>query len=132
MSKFGNIINQAKSGETGKPVIQKTSNTASQQASKPAKQKTSKPEIQKTGNTASQNKGNMASQKTGKAVNQKTGKPESGNSGLPENTVDDRSVNLTIKVPETLRRHWSAEAKREGTSITAIVTEALNDRFGKP
>ncbi|NJO85306.1 MAG: hypothetical protein HC818_00075 [Synechococcaceae cyanobacterium RM1_1_27] len=59
---------------------------------------------------------------------QKPRKPEADQkSGLPEN-----QVNLSIKVPESLRRHWVAEAKRSGTTITAVVIEALKERFGEP
>lgn len=109
MSKFGNIINQAKNGQTG-----------------------GEPESQKTRKKESRNTGIAVKQNTSKQESQNTGKPESQNTGKPESTTEEKSVNLSIKVPETLRRHWSAEAKREGTSITSIVTEALNDRFGKP
>ena len=41
-------------------------------------------------------------------------------------------VNLSIKVPLELRQHWVAEAKREGTSLTAVIMEALTKRFGGP
>ena len=39
-------------------------------------------------------------------------------------------VNLSIKVPLQLRQHWVAEAKREGTSLTAVIMDALTKRFG--
>lgn len=65
--------------------------------------------------------------------NDKTNKPQEDKSGMPENQMSfEKSVNLSIKVPENLRRHWVAEAKRSGTSITAEITEALNKRFGVP
>ena len=41
-------------------------------------------------------------------------------------------VILSIKVPLQLRQHWAAEAKREGTSLTAVIMEALTKRFGGP
>lgn len=53
--------------------------------------------------------------------NQKAGKPER-----------EREVNLGIKVAESRRRHWVAEAKRAGTSVTAVILEALSKRFGEP
>jgi hypothetical protein len=55
----------------------------------------------------------------------KTTNPKS--SALPE-----PEVNLSIKVPISLRRHWVAEAKRQGTTITAAITAALTERFGQP
>lgn len=42
------------------------------------------------------------------------------------------SVNLSIKVAATRRRHWAAEAKRQGTTLTAVITEALSKKFGEP
>lgn len=44
--------------------------------------------------------------------------------------VVEEMVNLSIRVPKRLRMHWVAEAKRHDTSITAVITEALNTRFG--
>lgn len=41
-------------------------------------------------------------------------------------------VNLTIKVQRQQRLHWLIEAKKQGTSLTAAITEALNTRFGGP
>nr|WP_309684615.1 hypothetical protein [Armatimonas sp.] len=46
--------------------------------------------------------------------------------------VVEEMVNLSIRVPKRLRMHWVAEAKRHDTSITAVITEALNARFGTP
>lgn len=48
----------------------------------------------------------------------------------PNARVVEEMVNLSIRVPKRLRMHWVAEAKRHDTSITAIITEALNARFG--
>ena len=44
--------------------------------------------------------------------------------------VVEEMVNLSIRVPKRLRMHWVAEAKRHDTSITAVITEELNSRFG--
>lgn len=41
-------------------------------------------------------------------------------------------VNLSIKVAAARRRHWAAEAKRRGVTLTATITEALSQRFGEP
>jgi hypothetical protein len=41
-------------------------------------------------------------------------------------------VNLSIKVAKSRRQHWAAEAKRQGTSLTAVITEALSTKFGEP
>lgn len=56
---------------------------------------------------------------------QKTRKPENGDTPEPD-------VNLSIKVAAARRRHWAAEAKRRGTTLTAAITEALSERFGEP
>lgn len=44
----------------------------------------------------------------------------------------EAEVNLCVKVPISLRRHWSAEAKRQGLTMTAVIVEALEAKFGKP
>lgn len=49
-----------------------------------------------------------------------------------ESSIEDKQVNLSIKVSESLRRHWVSEAKRQGTSLTAEIIEALKNRFGLP
>jgi hypothetical protein len=62
-----------------------------------------------------------------KAESKKTRKPEE------EVAVEtEAGVNLSIKVPKSLRQHWAAEAKRHGTTLTAAITEALSARFGEP
>lgn len=45
---------------------------------------------------------------------------------------ETQPVNLTIKVHKRQRLHWLIEAKKQGTSLTAAITEALNERFGVP
>ncbi len=72
------------------------------------------------------------------AKNQNTEKPESKKTRKPENQTqvkkaeksDVKGVNLSIKVPESKRRHWVSEAKKQGTSLTAVIIESLNKRFG--
>lgn len=60
-------------------------------------------------------------------------KPEDHESSQTDaKAVPIRMVNLSIKVPESFRRHWVAEAKRRGMTITAVVTEALSEEFGQP
>jgi hypothetical protein len=44
----------------------------------------------------------------------------------------DEEVNLCVKVPKSLRRHWAAESKRTGITMTSVIVEALTARFGKP
>ena len=61
-----------------------------------------------------------------KQENKKARKQESnGDSSEPD-------VNLSIKVAAARRRHWAAEAKRQGTTLTATITEALSIKFGEP
>lgn len=60
-----------------------------------------------------------------KQESQKTRKQETESGPEPE-------VNLSIKVAAARRRHWAAEAKRSGVTLTAAITEALSERFGEP
>lgn len=72
-------------------------------------------------------------QQNGKQDNQIARQPDkqidAHTQGIPE---PEAEVNLCVKVPVSLRRHWSAEAKRQGTTMTAVIVEALEAKFGRP
>jgi hypothetical protein len=82
----------------------------------------------------------MASGKFGDIIGKakQTTQPDNQISGLPENKVSsppeqsEPMVNLCVKVPKSLRQHWAAEAKRQDITMTQVITEALNQKFGKP
>ena len=61
-----------------------------------------------------------------KQENQKARSPEA------QGAASEPDVNLSIKVAAARRRHWAAEAKRHGTTLTAAITEALSKKFGEP
>ncbi|MBD2428663.1 hypothetical protein [Phormidium sp. FACHB-1136] len=69
---------------------------------------------------------------------QPTIEPENQISGQPDHQTtrppapDEKQVNLCVKVPESLRRHWAIQAKIQGVTMTAVMVEALTERFGKP
>jgi predicted HicB family RNase H-like nuclease len=86
--------------------------------------------IKKAREPENQNTG-LKEQNTNLPENQNTGLPENQNTNLPE-SQNEPEVNLCVKVPKSLRQHWAAEAKRQGTTMTAVIMAALNDRFGKP
>ena len=72
-------------------------------------------------------------QQARKQENQNTSipaEPESQHTSMPASKEPE--VNLSIKVPRALRRHWVSEAKRQDTSLTAAIIEALKARFGEP
>jgi len=58
-------------------------------------------------------------------------KPESQIASIPD-PAPEPDVNLSIKVPKALRRHWVAEAKRRDTTLTAAIIEAMKAKFGEP
>jgi predicted HicB family RNase H-like nuclease len=68
------------------------------------------------------------SQQTSKPDNQITSKPDS----QIASQVEEKMVNLCIRVPESRRRHWAAEAKRQGITMTEVISEALTQKFGLP
>lgn len=61
-------------------------------------------------------------------------KQENKKASKPETTeeITGEEVNLSIKVLRSRRQHWAAEAKRQGTTLTAAITEALSAKFGEP
>lgn len=61
--------------------------------------------------------------------------PENHNTSIPVNNkaiTPEEVANMTIKVSKRQRRHWLIEAKKQDTSLTAAIIEALNSRFGSP
>jgi hypothetical protein len=45
---------------------------------------------------------------------------------------DEPMKNLCVKVPESWRRHWAAQAKLTGRTMTDVMVEALTGAFGLP
>lgn len=44
----------------------------------------------------------------------------------------DPIVNVTIKVPASLRKHWGLEAKQIDSNVTEQIIECMTKRFGLP
>ena len=85
-------------------------------------------------NSESESNNEAASSNT---VKQQTGKPAKQESVNTENsseaeTIKEKEVSLTIKVPISWRQHWVAECKREGKTLKEVVTEMLAEKYGKP
>ena len=64
-------------------------------------------------------------QKNQQAVNTASGKTINNDSG-------NDPVNITIKVPRKSRQYWTSQCKLEGVTMTEVLVEALEKRFGKP
>jgi len=47
-------------------------------------------------------------------------------------TVKEPEAILSVKLPISLRRHFAAEAKRQGLTLKEVVTSALIEKFGRP
>jgi hypothetical protein len=45
---------------------------------------------------------------------------------------DDKVVSLTIRLKESRRAYWNAQAKLQRATITAAILQALEKRFGLP
>ncbi len=107
MAKYGDLIRKARE-------------TDNQEGSEPDNQMSVKPDDRQDKHLETTNREN-------KPDDQISVKPDNQINQLPE-----REVNLCVKVPESLRRHWAAEAKRHGITMTEVMTEALIKQFGKP
>ncbi|AMA10743.1 hypothetical protein [Picosynechococcus sp. PCC 73109] len=57
---------------------------------------------------------------------------QQNNQQSAQSTETEKMVNLCAKVPKSLRQHWAAEAKRNGITMTEVIIDALNQKFGKP
>lgn len=62
--------------------------------------------------------------------NQKAVKPESGKTINTDK--GNEPVNITIKVPRKSRQYWTSQCKLEGLTMTEVLVEALEKKFGKP
>ena len=69
-----------------------------------------------------------ASQKTSEPDSQQVVKPENQQAAKP----DKKMVNLCVRVPESQRRWWAAQAKLRGVTMTDVMVEALTNAFGLP
>jgi hypothetical protein len=74
------------------------------------------------------------SQTTSKPDNQLSGQPANQIAGQPEpdSQVKEKQVNLCVKVPESLRKHWAIQAKIQDITMTDVMVEALTQKFGLP
>ena len=108
MPKYGDIIKQAKSA-------------------KPDSQTDGLPDSQ-TARQPDEKSSNQESLQTEEPVNQIAIKPEDQQTRQPDKPMK----NLCVKVPESWRRHWAAQAKLTGRTMTDVMVEALKQEFGLP
>jgi len=80
--------------------------------------------------TASSETINTASSKAATLLPPEKAAEDNSEDDFPETSIEMAA--LTVRVPRSHRIHWLIGAKREGTSLTAAITEALNARFGEP
>lgn len=106
------------------------------QARKPENQEERKPDSQAQPMDVLESPNQPDNQASAKTENQIVGQPNNQITREPDNQITEQpsepEVNLCVKVPKSLRQHWAAEAKREGTTMTAVIVEALEAKFGMP
>ena len=122
-SKYGDLIRQARNQEN-----QEERKSDSQEQPTDVPQTPNQPDNQLSVKTENQLARQPENQLTIEPVNQPVIKQDSQKPLQPP----ELEVNLCVKVPKSLRQHWAAEAKREGTTMTAVIVEALKERFGMP
>lgn len=72
--------------------------------------------------------------KQSKPDDQMTSEPDNQITSQPEvnNPVEEKRVNLCVKVPESWRKHWAIQAKIQEVTMTDVMVEALTQKFGLP
>jgi len=114
-------------------LIRKARETDSQEVTEPENQSAVKPDNQINNQPLEQTEGERENQNTIKPDNQPAVEPDNQTTVKPDNQLKrEREVNLCVKVPESLRRHWAAESKRHGITMTEVIIQALKERFGSP
>jgi hypothetical protein len=58
--------------------------------------------------------------------------PDNQATRQPGNQIYEKRVNLCVKVPESWRKHWAIQAKIHDITMTEVMIQALQDRFGLP
>ena len=66
------------------------------------------------------------------AVSSNTVNTASSNAAKQAEQPTDELAAMTVRVSRRYRLHWLIAAKRQGTTLTAAITEAMNARFGEP
>lgn len=46
--------------------------------------------------------------------------------------LDNKLVNLGIKIPAWQRNFWVGKAKSQGKTISSVIVESLTERLGEP
>lgn len=108
-----------------KDLIQKARKSDSQLNDLPESQIGKEPKSQIVGKPEDQKVNNQTNHLAKEPENQKADSKE-------QEVIKDPEVNLCIKVPKSLRQHWAAEAKRKGTTLKAIISQALEEILGLP
>lgn len=62
----------------------------------------------------------------------KTAKQNTVNKEIQNAVSTEDQVSLTIKVPRSHRQHWQVEAKKRGTSVTALIVDYFTEELGLP
>jgi hypothetical protein len=132
-------MGDAKGGRYGALIKQaKQAPPDDQNARQPKNQVHGEPDNQMPGQTDNQIDRKPDNQMPGQPDNQIDRKPDNQMTGQPDNQIgrkpapDEKQVNLCVKVPESLRRHWAIQAKIQGVTMTAVMVEALTQKFGLP
>jgi hypothetical protein len=120
--KYGNLLKKAR-GQNSE--AERTSEPSSPQE-KHGLTETSSPVDSSINESTSSNTANQ------KAVKPETKLDVNTENTLSTETVKEKEVSLTIKVPISWRQHWVAECKRSGKTLKEVVTEMLAEKYGKP
>ena len=74
----------------------------------------------------------MAGKFTGAMKAVKAAKQQAVKEEVQNSVSTEDQVSLTIKVPRSLRQHWQVEAKKRGTSVTALIVDYFTEELGLP
>lgn len=55
-----------------------------------------------------------------------------GLESVKSGNLDDKLVNLGIKIPAWQRNFWVGKAKSQGKTISSIIIESLTEKLGEP
>jgi len=135
MSKFSSVIEAARKNHAATGTAPETPvavNTQTQEPIDAGRREPVKQGKHKALNTGSSATINMGSGHEGITANR-----EDVNTG-PREAVDAesrepiRTSNLTVTIPTAHRNFWVGEARKRGTTVTAVIVQALTAKLGQP
>ncbi len=135
MSKFSSVIEAARKNHAAIETAPETPvavNTQTQEPIDAGRREPVKKGKHKTLNKVSSKPINMGSRHKGITASRKDINTATREAVDMESQEPIRTSNLTVTIPTAHRNFWVGEARKRGTTVTAVIVQALTAKLGQP